>query len=237
MGGGGFRGGGGMGGFRGGGGMGGFRGGGGMGGFRGGGGFHGGGFGGFRGGGFRGGFGKGFGFNRFGFNRFNRFGFNRGFGFAGGFWPWVSVGYPWWGWDSGWGWDSPYYGGYPSSGYDYPYYSGYDPNYYSVSPGYSSTPSTIVLPQAPQQQQVVVQPAQPIVQEFRDEFGQSRGEVTYLIALKDGSIRAAVAYWVDGGNLHYITRNRQEKVLSLDQVDRGFSDRLNRDQRVPFHLP
>ena len=71
---------------------------------------------------------------------------------------------------------------------------------------------------------------------YRDEYGQAR-DVTYLIAFKDGVIRASVAYWADNGTLHYVTRDHQEHTVPLDQVDRGFSDRLNRDRRVPFHLP
>jgi hypothetical protein len=74
------------------------------------------------------------------------------------------------------------------------------------------------------------------VREYRDEYGQSR-DVTYLIAFKDGAIRAAIAYWSDGHTLHYVTRDHQEHTVPVDEVDRNFSERLNRDQRVPFRLP
>ena len=187
----------------------------------GGGGFRGGGFtgGGFRGGGFRGGFNHGFIGGR-GFNGFGRYGYGRTYlsvGFYGGYWPyWGGFGY----WDP-WYWDYPYY--------SYPYYGGgYDPYYY-----YSPS-TTIVYP--PSQPVQPARPARPEIREYRDEYGQAR-EVTYLIAFKDGVIRAAISYWADGNTLHYVTRDRQEHTVPLEEVDRGFSERLNRDQRVPFKLP
>jgi hypothetical protein len=80
-------------------------------------------------------------------------------------------------------------------------------------------------------------PARPVMREY-DEYGRARGgDIMYLIAFKDGVIRAAIAYWADGNILHYVTRDHQEKTAPLEGVDRSFSDRLNRDQRVPFHLP
>ena len=71
------------------------------------------------------------------------------------------------------------------------------------------------------------------MRENRDEYGQS-GEVVYLIAFKDGEIRAAIAYWADGNTVHYVTRDHQEHTVPMDELDRAFSERLNRDQRVPF---
>jgi hypothetical protein len=211
---------------------GGFRGGGGHGGFgRVGGGFRGGFIG---GGGFRGGFGHiggGFAGNRFGFhNGFYRSGFGWGWGFGAGYYS-----YPYYG---GFGyWDPFYY-----SDYSYPgnYYPG---SYY---PSYSS-PVTVVYPYSPPQAPVVVeQPvevARPVLREYRDEYGQraepaaTAGRVIYLIAFKDGVIRAALTYWVDGGDLHYVDLQHQQKSAPLDTVDRSFSAQLNRDRHVPFQLP
>lgn len=55
-------------------------------------------------------------------------------------------------------------------------------------------------------------------------------EITYLIAFRDGTIRAAIAYGADGSTLHYGTRDHQERTVALDEVDRTFSEKLNRDQ-------
>jgi hypothetical protein len=255
-GGGGMRGGGGMGGggMRGGGGMGGggFRGGMGGGGFRGG--MGGGGFrGGMGGGGFRGGgFNRGFGFNKgFGFNRFNRFGFNRfgfnnfGFGFGGfpafwggGFWP-----YDYWPDSFGYGYNS--FAPYP---YDYGYgapSAGYASNYGAPA----SQPGSnviVVYPPESRPDTVIVDRATPGIHEY-DEYGQevrrpsaSAGEPSsalFLIALQNHQIFAAVAYWVDGSVLHYVTSDHVEHLTPLNTVDRDLSTRLNRERHVTFSLP
>jgi hypothetical protein len=225
-GGGGFRGGGGMGGggFRGGGfGGGGFRGGG-----FGGGGFRGGGFGGFRGGfgGFRGGFG--------------RFGFGRGFGGWGG-WGWPVV------WGGGWGggyWPGYYDDyAYPYAGYaSYPAYSGY-PAYYQPQAAQPASNVTVVYPP----QQPAPERSTTIIREY-DEYGREivpggqaaaalpNSSPIYLIALKDHSIRAVAAYWVDGATLHFVTLDHQQHQAPLETVDRELSMQLNRERRVGFSL-
>ena len=37
----------------------------------------------------------------------------------------------------------------------------------------------------------------------------------YLIAFRDHTIRAAVAYWVDGNTLHYVTLEHESKQALL----------------------
>ncbi|MGH9664652.1 MAG: hypothetical protein ACRD9L_09540, partial [Bryobacteraceae bacterium] len=59
----------------------------------------------------------------------------------------------------------------------------------------------------------------------------------YLIAFDDGTIRAAVAYWVSGDSLHYVTRQHVIRAVPLSKVDRELSIRLNRERRVDFRLP
>jgi hypothetical protein len=260
------RGGGGGGGARGGGGFGGGRGGGfaggGFGGGRGG-GFAGGGF---RGGGFGGGFGgfRGGAFGGRGFNGFNKFGFNRfGFGFRGprvffgGFWPGWGLGwsYPWFA--AAW-WppfDDCYYDPY-SCGYGYPYgapppaypypYAGTSPYDAAGYAAYNPAPNvTVIMPpvQAPA--------ASPAVIRQYDEYGQQVSPAQtiatppanaqapiYLIAFNGSSvIYAAVAYWVDGPTLHYVTLDRKERQAPLNTINRALSYQLNRERRVPFQLP
>jgi hypothetical protein len=60
---------------------------------------------------------------------------------------------------------------------------------------------------------------------------------TYLIAFKDHTIYAAIAYWVEGETLHYVTNQNTHNQVSLDLVDRELSDRLNRERQVDFRLP
>jgi len=228
MGGGGFRGGGGMSG-------GGFRGGGGMigGGFRGGGFTHGG----FNGGSFRGGFNNGFrGFGGAGF----RTGFGRGFGFRrfGGFYgayysPYLYSSFGYWpGYYNSFG-NDPYY--------DYPYYG----SSYGYAPYQPSVNVVSAYPAQSQQPSVVyVERAVPALHEY-DEYGQelrpraasSDSPALYLIAFQNQEIRAAIAYWVDGSTLHYVNPQHEEKQAPLDSVDRQLSVRLNRERRVQFSLP
>jgi len=60
---------------------------------------------------------------------------------------------------------------------------------------------------------------------------------TYLIAFKDHTIYAAVAYWVEGETLHYVTKQNTHNQVSLDLIDRELSLRLNRERSVDFRLP
>jgi len=60
---------------------------------------------------------------------------------------------------------------------------------------------------------------------------------TYLIAFKDHTIYAALAYWVEGDTLHYVTNQNTHNQVSLDLIDRDLSNRFNRERNVDFHLP
>ena len=60
--------------------------------------------------------------------------------------------------------------------------------------------------------------------------------VVYLLAMKDGSIYSAVAYWIEDSTLHYITPRHDHNRASLDLVDREITDQVNRERKVPFRL-
>jgi hypothetical protein len=237
---------------------GGFRGGMGGGGFRGGmgGGFRGGMGGGFRGGfGFRGGKFNNFGFRGFrGFRNFNNFNNGFGFGWGGLYWPW---GFSDWGYGSYWPYDSF---GYPYSSfasYPYDYGYGYPSGYGGGAPAYAASPaqpsSNVVVIYGPQ---TPPQTASPVIREY-DEYGQevqrqpgpapmsmmtappqsSSQAPLYLIAFTNHDIRAAVAYWVDGATLHYVSSDHAEHVAPLSSIDRDLSIRLNYERHVTFSLP
>jgi hypothetical protein len=59
----------------------------------------------------------------------------------------------------------------------------------------------------------------------------------FWIALKDRTISAATAYWIDRAMLNYIDRNGAHVQVRLDLVDRRVSIELNRAQNVEFRLP
>jgi hypothetical protein len=220
------------GGFHGGGG-GGFRGGGG--GFHSGSGFSGGGFrggyGGFRGGygGFRGGYG-GFGRGFYGRNRYF-FGFGLGF-YPYSYWPYYYdygypyYGYPYYGYGTSYGYGNSY--GYPYSSYDYDY-------------GYSSAPAVAYQsdPAPPVRVYEYPRTVRPETREYSAESSaHSNEKPIYLIAFKNqDNLRAAEAYWVTDGTLHFITLQHEQRQTRLDSVDRALTYRLNHERHVDFHLP
>ena len=59
----------------------------------------------------------------------------------------------------------------------------------------------------------------------------------FLFAFNDHSIYSAVAYWVDGGTLHYFTSGDTHKQAPLSTLDRAFTERLNRGSGSALKLP
>jgi hypothetical protein len=185
-----------------------------------GGGMRGGSFGGFRGGGVSRGFHTGGGFNQQRFFRGN-FGFRR--------FPRTFI-YP------------AFYGGF---GY-------YDPYFYNSYPTYASYPSAAYSYSAPASPVIISQnyysgyPAEPTpaprIEEYRPQPQPSATEERkdesslYLIAFKDHTIRAVLAYWADGATLHYVTMDHEQKQTTVASVDRDLSERLNRERNVAFRI-
>jgi hypothetical protein len=181
-------------------------------GFRGGGGYRGG-YGGYYGGygGYRGGYYGGYG------------------GYYGGYYsPYFYSGY-----GLGWGWP-----GYADYGYGY----GSDPAY--SYPVYQPSPLMYAPPAAAPATVYVERDGPPTCR--RDEYGQEirrsrpapdSDSSIYLIAFRDRSIFAAVAYWAEGGTLHYVTQEHEQKQVPLSTVDRDLSDKLNRERGIAFSLP
>jgi hypothetical protein len=61
--------------------------------------------------------------------------------------------------------------------------------------------------------------------------------IIFLIAMKDHTIFPAVAYWVEGDTLNYITAQGVRNRVSLDLVDKDFSKQLNKERNLDFALP
>jgi hypothetical protein len=209
-------------------------GGGGGGGMRGGGSMRGGG-GGFRGGGtvgagFRGTGFRGTGFRGTGF----RGGFNRGFGFRGRFGI-----VPFYGYYGGYGYYDPFfYDSYPDySDYSNPYPYGYaDSGYGSSGPSVATVSNSPWYPAAPPP--AYAPPPEPSVRQYPPAAQDQKYETPlFLLAFKDGSIKAVLAYWVDGATLHYVSMDHEQKQAPLTSVDRDLSERFNRERNVTFRLP
>lgn len=59
----------------------------------------------------------------------------------------------------------------------------------------------------------------------------------YLLAFKDKRIVPALGYWIEGGNLHYVSTEHSLNQASLDLIDREMSQQLNDERNVEFRLP
>lgn len=60
---------------------------------------------------------------------------------------------------------------------------------------------------------------------------------SFYIAMNDGWVYLARAYWVENDTLHYLTGNGLHNQVSLALVNRDISTRLNAKRADEFHLP
>lgn len=65
---------------------------------------------------------------------------------------------------------------------------------------------------------------------------RSNGDRVVIIALRDGGVETAIAYWTDGDRLNYVTPERKQKQITLSKVDAALSARLNRERGIAFAL-
>ena len=129
--------------------------------------------------------------------------------------------------------------------YVWPAYGGY------MNPFAEQQPNVIVIqqpPAAPVQQQT----PQVVINNYADSKpyepvstyqAPARQAVTmdaapsyYLIAFKDHTIYSAVAYWVEGETLHYVTAGNVRNQASLGLIDTETTERLNKDRNVSVQL-
>jgi hypothetical protein len=149
------------------------------------------------------------------------------------------------------------FGGYGGYAIPYPVYVGVDPGYYAQPDQQLQPNVTLVMPPqnaAPAASPVTInqnfapaQADQNTVREWGPAARQNQAapaaaaqpdeQVLFLVALKDSSVYTAVAWWVDGEALHYITPQGKHNQVSLALVDRTVSERLNRGRSVEFRLP
>jgi hypothetical protein len=191
----------------------------------------GGGFSGMRAGSFSGmrggGFARGGGFRGSGF--VHRPSFNSGFGFNRfGRTAIVPVYYGGFGFYDSYPYTNPYSYAYPSSygaGYAYsaPPVTVLSQNYYGYQPAEPPPPAP------PPAVREYVQPAPP-PEERKYE------QPLYLVAFNDHTIRAVLAYWVEGATLHYVTMDHEQKQVPLASIDRALSERFNRERNIEFRL-
>jgi hypothetical protein len=180
-------------------------------------------------GGFRGGYARGGGFGR-GFGGFR--GFSQHRFFRSSFFP---SAFP------------LYYGGFGYPGYnDYNNYN--DPSYAPYTQAPSANVTVIYLPPPPSYGPQIVstsqyepQGAQPMTREYPEHASApppaARAPIYFQIAMKDGSVYAALAYWVQNGLLHYVDLDENRAQVPVNAVDQERSEKLNKARQVDFRLP
>ncbi len=197
------------------------------------------------GGGYRGGGGYGGGgYRGSGYGGYGYGGYRGGYGFGLGLGLGFGFGYPYY----GYGYGGYGYGGYGYGSYGYPGY-GYSSYYPGTSYGYDDSYSqgysqSYAQPAQQQQPQLNVYAAPAQTREYqappvgRDAGGRmtSNQSNMYLLAFPDGTVAVAVAYWVDNGTLHYVTKDKAEKSVALSAIDRTTTDQLNRERGVTLNL-
>jgi hypothetical protein len=68
------------------------------------------------------------------------------------------------------------------------------------------------------------------------DAGQGKLKV-YLIALRDGTLRQAVAFWREDATLHFVLPDHKQSSVAMDQLDREASVRFNRERGLELRLP
>lgn len=71
----------------------------------------------------------------------------------------------------------------------------------------------------------------------RTEVAANEEPTIYQIAMTDSTVLDALAYWVEGDTLAYITTESSLNRVSLGLVDRERSIKLNQERSVEFKLP
>jgi len=154
-----------------------------------------------------------------------------GFGYGGfGYYPYTS------------------YGSYYSPYYDYAYPGGPSGSTVTVvtAPAAAETsPGTIIINNSgwerfqrrgQAEDTEVRQPSAAPQAEQRQPEARSTRSPIYLIALNTGVIWMAVAYWSEGGNLHFVTTKGEKKQIRVGELDRPLTEQLNQERNVPFRL-
>jgi hypothetical protein len=133
----------------------------------------------------------------------------------------------------------------------YPVYVG---GYYDAPPAYAPPPADSYNDSEAAPSPIVIinqnfrpDTANPVIHDYSNvrlpEPGPSAADqpdpppTIYLIAMRDHTIFPALAYWVDGDTLNYITTEGVHNRATLDLVDRDFSKQLNDERHVEFKLP
>jgi len=118
-----------------------------------------------------------------------------------------------------------------------------DYGYPLQAPVQPAAPGPAVVYVPPAEPVAPAPPAHPVIHEYDWTHARpappeaGNHPLLYLIAFRNKTIRAATTYWVEGGTLHYLDTDHQERQAPVSSVDTDLSARLNRERHIPFSLP
>ena len=128
----------------------------------------------------------------------------------------------------------------------YGFGNGYLPSDYGYGADYAYAPQPILyLPQPPVYIQPparpVAEPERPMVTEYKwpaanAESSPSESQV-FAIVLKNGSTLSALTVFASDDGLHYVDTDERHLRISMSEVDRAATLKLNRARNLNLHLP
>jgi hypothetical protein len=134
--------------------------------------------------------------------------------------------------------NNAFWGGFPAFfGGDF---GGWGDDFYGPeqAPQQQANPSVIVVGQmAPPEPPAPPQPAQPVVKNYHWPEQAGEKEESYSIARRDGSIRSAIAVWIQGNEIRFATPDGTIEHLALSLVDRPATAKLNAAKGLKLPLP
>ncbi|MEP6715726.1 MAG: hypothetical protein ABJC09_09125 [Terriglobia bacterium] len=105
-----------------------------------------------------------------------------------------------------------------------------EPQHVIVNQYFATTPTALSAREEAERPAAGEQPANP-----GDPIGPV--ENYYLIAYKNHTIYPALAWWVEGDTLHYVTTHNTHNQASIALLDIERTTKLNADRAIPFSLP
>jgi hypothetical protein len=131
-----------------------------------------------------------------------------------------------------------------------PYGFGYGYPSYDFDAGYSDAPQTVLLMQQPPPlaqppaPPAVVRPGNPVVIEYKWPAADMTSPAPsgsepqpFAIVLKDGLTLSALMVFASDDGLHYVDLDERHLRISVSEVDRAATLKLNRARNLNLYLP
>jgi hypothetical protein len=116
------------------------------------------------------------------------------------------------------------------------FYGGYDGGTYA----YPAAPGVTIVMPAPAEPEKPPEPAQPVVHEYTRQAAPEpagRAASEFSLVGSDGSVRSAIAVWVQGDVLHYVDPEGGHGQLPLSAVNPASTRRANAEKGLTLRLP